>query len=71
MKSLGRGFPGFKKRMRSFVFPAMLKNCLGNNRFKLPQLGWIKFRQSRPDPETMVAKQARIVKKALWLLFDG
>ncbi|WP_287276360.1 MULTISPECIES: transposase [unclassified Okeania] len=64
MKSLGRGFPRFKKRMRSFVFPAMLKNCLGNNRFKLPKLGWIKLRQSRPYPENMVAKQARIVKKA-------
>ncbi|WP_287517535.1 transposase [Okeania sp. SIO2C2] len=64
MKSLGRGFPRFKKRMRSFVFPAMLKNCLGNNRFKLPQLGWIKLRQSRPYPENMVAKQARIFKKA-------
>ena len=64
MKSLGKGFPRFKRKMRSFVFPAMLKNCLGNNRFKLPQLGWIKLRQSRPYPENMVAKQARIVKKA-------
>ncbi|WP_353735905.1 transposase [Okeania sp. SIO2F5] len=64
MKSLGKGFPRFKKRMRSFVFPAMLKNYLGCGRFKLPQLGWIKIRQSRPYPEVMVAKQARIVKKA-------
>ena len=63
MKSLGKGFPRFKKKMRSFVFPAMLKNCLGYGRFKLPQLGWIKIRQSRPYPEGMTAKQARIVKK--------
>ncbi|NES75669.1 MAG: helix-turn-helix domain-containing protein [Okeania sp. SIO1H6] len=63
MKSLGKGFPRFKKRMRSFVFPAMLKNCLGCSRFNLPQLGWIKLRQSRPYPEGMEAKQARIVKK--------
>ncbi len=64
MKSLSKGFPRFKKRMRSFVFPAMLKNCLGNSRVKLPQLGWLKIRQSRLYPEGMVAKQARVVKKA-------
>ena len=64
MKTLGKGFPRFKKKLRSFVFPAMLKNCLGNNRLKLPQLGWIKIRQSRPYPENMVAKQGRVVKKA-------
>ena len=64
MKFLGKGFPRFKKKMRSFVFPAMLKNCLGNNRIKLPQLGWIKIKQSRPYPDCFQAKQARIVKKA-------
>ncbi|NEP04854.1 MAG: transposase [Okeania sp. SIO2G4] len=64
MKSQGKGYPRFKKKLRSFVFPAMLKNCLGNNRVKLPQLGWIKIRQSRPYPDGFQAKQARIVKKA-------
>ncbi|WP_293081387.1 transposase [Okeania sp. SIO3B5] len=64
MKSLGKGFPRFKKKLRSFIFPAMLKNCLGNNRVKLPQLGWIKIRQSRQYPNAFQAKQARIVKKA-------
>ncbi|GGA49929.1 RNA-guided endonuclease TnpB family protein [Okeania sp. KiyG1] len=64
MKYLGKGFPRFKKKLRSFVFPAMLKNCLGNNRVKLPQLGWIKIRQSRQYPDGFQAKQARIVKKA-------
>ncbi|NES74681.1 MULTISPECIES: RNA-guided endonuclease TnpB family protein [Okeania] len=64
MKSLGKGFPRFKKKLRSFVFPAMLKNCLGYTKVKLPQLGWIKIRKSRPYPEAMTAKQARIVKKA-------
>lgn len=64
MKSLGRGFPRFKKRMRSFVFPAMLKNCLGIGKVKLPQLGWLKIRQSREYPMGFVPKQARIVKKA-------
>lgn len=37
MKLLGKGFPRFKKRLRSFVFPGMLKNCLGCNKIKLPQ----------------------------------
>lgn len=64
MKSQGKGFPRFKKKMRSFVFPAMLKNCLGCGRFNLPQLGWIKLKQSRLYPEGMVVKQSRIVKKA-------
>ncbi|WP_293149730.1 transposase [Okeania sp. SIO2C9] len=64
MKSQGKGFPRFRKKLRSFIFPAMLKNCLGNNRVKLPQLGWIKIRQSRPYPDGFQAKQARIIKKA-------
>ncbi|WP_293123083.1 transposase [Okeania sp. SIO1I7] len=64
LKSQGKGFPRFKKKLRSFVFPAMLKNSLGNNRVKLPQLGWIKIKQSRPYPDGFQAKQARIVKKA-------
>jgi putative transposase len=46
MKSKGRGFPRFKKRgrMRSFVFPQMLKNCVGEDGIKLPQLGFIRVR---------------------------
>jgi len=60
------GFPRFKNRnrMRSFVFPQMLKNCIEGNRIKLPQLGWVKFIQSRPIPDGFVVKQARIVRKA-------
>ncbi|RQH16959.1 hypothetical protein [Okeania hirsuta] len=30
MKSQGKSYPRFKKKLRSFIFPAMLKNCLGN-----------------------------------------
>ncbi|WP_293124383.1 transposase [Okeania sp. SIO1I7] len=63
MKSLGKGFPRFKKKLRSFVFPTMLKNCLGCGKVKLPQLGWVKIRQSRLYPDFFQAKQARIVKK--------
>jgi len=64
MKAKGNGFPRFKKTMRSFVFPAMLKNCLSQGKVKLPQLGWVKIRQSREYPIGFEPKQARIVKKA-------
>jgi len=64
MKAKGYGFPRFKKKMRSFVFPAMLKNCLVDNRVKLPKFGWVRIRQSRPYPTGFEAKQARIAKKA-------
>ena len=60
------GFPRFKNRyrMRSFVFPQMLKNCLSCNKIKLPQLGWVEFIKSRDIPEGFEIKQARIVRKA-------
>jgi putative transposase len=64
MKSKGNGFPRYKKKMRSFVFPAMLKNCLAKGKIKLPQLGWLNIRQSRDYPTGFEVKQARIVKKA-------
>jgi putative transposase len=64
MKSKGYGFPRFKKQMRSFVFPAMLKNCLAQGKVKLPQLGWLKIKQSRDYPTGFEPKQAQIVKKA-------
>ena len=60
------GFPRFKNqyRMRSFVFPQMLKNCLSGNRIKLPQLGWVEFIKSRDIPDGFEIKQVRIVRKA-------
>ena len=60
------GFPRFKNqyRMRSLVFPQMLKNCLGGNRIKLPQLGWVEFIKSRDIPSGFEIKQVRIVRKA-------
>ena len=64
MKAKGYGFPRLKKRMRSFVFPQMLNNCLAQGKIKLPQLGWLKIRPSRSYPRGFEAKQARIVKKA-------
>ncbi len=66
MKSKGCGFPRFKKRgrMRSFVFPQMLKNCVSGEGIKLPQLGLVRVRWSREMSELFQVKQARIVRKA-------
>ena len=60
----GLGFPRFKKRMRSFLFPQMNKQVLSAGRINLPKIGWVKIRQSRPLSEGAVVKQVRIVKRA-------
>ncbi|MDJ0746434.1 MAG: transposase [Xenococcaceae cyanobacterium MO_167.B27] len=61
-----RGFPRFrsKNRFRSFIFPQLLKNCLDNGRVKLPSIGWIKIRQSRPYPMGFTPKQFQVVRRA-------
>ncbi|QCS48363.1 transposase [Picosynechococcus sp. PCC 11901] len=60
------GLPRFKNqaRMRSFVFPQMLKNCLSSEGIKLPQLGFVKVRWSREIPELFQVKQSRVVRRA-------
>ncbi|NCJ07127.1 transposase [Synechococcales cyanobacterium C] len=60
------GLPRFKqpRRMRSFAFPQMLKNCVTPDGIKLPQLGLVKVRWSRDIPDLFEVKQARIVRKA-------
>jgi putative transposase len=65
-KKLGVGFPRFKKpgQMRSFSFPQLGKVPLRGGAVKLPGLGWVAIRQSRPYPEGFVVKQARVVKRA-------
>ena len=60
----GKGFPRFKKRMRSFLFPQLNKQVLSANRINLPKVGWVKMRQSRPLPEGAVVKQVRVVRRA-------
>ena len=49
----GHGFPRFKKpgRMRSFLFPQMGVNPVYGNKLKLPKIGAIKMRLSRPIPK--------------------
>ncbi len=66
MKARGFGFPRFKNkyRMRSFVFPQLGKDPVKNDAIKLPVLGWVKWRQSRPIPDGFELKQARVVRKA-------
>jgi putative transposase len=41
MKSKNKGFPRFKNKykMRSFVYPQMLQDCVKDIKIKLPQLG--------------------------------
>lgn len=66
MKDRNFGFPRFKKpgAMRSFVFPQLGKNPLGQGIIKLPSIGSMRFRQSRPVPDGFNVKQARVVKRA-------
>lgn len=62
----GHGFPRFKKpgRMRSFLFPQMGVNPIAGNRLKLPKIGSVKMRLSRPIPDGFELPQVRIVKRA-------
>lgn len=66
MRAKGFGFPRCKNRyrMRSFVFPQLGKDPIKNDAIKIPKLGWVQWRQSRPIPEGFEVKQARIVRKA-------
>lgn len=61
----GHGFPRFKStnRMRSFNFKQMGTNPLKDGAIKLPKIGWVKMRQSRPIPEGFELKQVRIVRR--------
>ena len=61
-----RGFPRFKtqNRLRTLVFPQLRKNCLVQEKVKLPSIGWIRIRQSRAYPVGFVPKQFQIVKRA-------
>jgi putative transposase len=60
----GFGFPRFKKKMRSFVFPQMKAEDIVGDIIKLPSIGMIKMYLSRPIPEGFSLKQVRIVKRA-------
>lgn len=61
----GFGFPRFKKpgQMCSFLFPTMGKNPLNGNKLKLPKIGVVRVRISRPIPDNFALKQCRVVKR--------
>ena len=61
-----RGFPKFRNanRFRSFKFPQLSTTCLDSGRVKLPSIGWIRIRQSRPYPIGFIPKQLQVVRKA-------
>ena len=65
-KERGFGFPRFKKpgRMRSILFPQLGQDPLGDGWVKLPSLGKIRLRQSRPYPDGFGVKQARVLRRA-------
>lgn len=58
------GFPRFKKCMRSFVYPSVKNEWVGDRWVNLPKIGKVKIRRSRPTPEGFLLKQMRVVKKA-------
>lgn len=60
----GHGFPRFKKKMRSFVYPDVKQSAVESGRVKLPKIGWVKMRMSRPLPEGFILKQMRVVKRS-------
>ncbi|MEG4532902.1 transposase [Microcoleus sp. D2_18a_D3] len=64
----GHGFPRFKKRMRSFVFPQLnlesVKQFDGADWVNLPKIGPVKMHLSRPIPQGFDVKQIRVVKRA-------
>lgn len=59
----GHGFPRFQKRLRSFTFPQLGKDPVGNGEIKLPTIGKVTAVLHRPIPAGFEAKQARVVRR--------
>ena len=60
----GHGFPRFKKKIRSFVYPDVKDKAVEPGRVKLPKIGWVRMRMSRELPKGYTLKQIRVVKRA-------
>ena len=60
----GFGFPRYKKKMRSFLYPSVKHAWVGDGWVKLPKIGKVKMKMSRPIPDGFLLKQIRVVKKA-------
>ena len=63
MKSQGKGFPRFKKRMKSFNLASNRIEVVGD-KIKMPLLKEVKFIKSRDIPEGFKIKQVQVIKKA-------
>lgn len=60
----GLGFPRFRKKIRSMVFPQFKTNPIDGNVIKLPKIGTIEINLHRPIPDGFVIKQVQVVNKA-------
>lgn len=66
MRERGLGFPRFKKsgRFRSLCFPQFATCPVRGDAIKLPTVGYVKLRLSRPIPEGFSIKQVRVLRRA-------
>ncbi len=64
MWSRGFGFPRWKKQMRSFVYPSVKNDLVGDGWVNLPKIGKVRMIWSRPIPQGFLLKQIRVVKRA-------
>ena len=60
----GYGFPRFRKKIRSMVFPQFKTNPIVGGKIKLPKIGEIQINLHRPIPEGFIVKQVQVVNKA-------
>ena len=63
MKFQGKGFPRFKKKMKSFNLVSNKIEVEGNQ-IKMPLLKQVRFIKSREIPEGFQIKQVQVIKKA-------
>jgi putative transposase len=66
MRERGLGFPRFKKegRFRSICFPQFSVCPVRGETIKLPTIGYVRMRLSRPIPEGFWVKQVRVLRRA-------
>ena len=50
--------------MRSFLYPSVKQEWVGDGWVKLPKIGKVNMRMSRPIPDSFLLKQIRVVKRA-------
>lgn len=60
----GFGFPRYKKKMKSFLYPSVKQEWVGNGWVKLPKIGKVNMRMSRSIPDGFLLKQIRVVKRS-------